>query len=139
MKISLIRPEQADIHAQLDRLKPAFAGNEDAAQQFARCCHQVMTRRASFYHLTGDGVSLRVVGEADGGEYFVSALAGNNLAAGLPVFIDAVASQGFDTLCGTAFRKGILRIYERAGFRVTGNCGTAKALCLDLRGKDGTQ
>lgn len=136
MKIALIRPEHTDFAEQLARLKPSFATLADAEAQFAHCVELVTEKRASFYHLTGEGVSLRFVGLVENDtDYFVLALAGKNLRAGLPVFIDAVKSQGYARICGQVTRTGLDRIYTRAGFRVLEDEGGVRQLVLDLRGK----
>ncbi len=138
MKIALIRPDQPDFADQLARLKPSFTALTDASEQFAYCEKLVRDKRASFYHLTGEGVSLRFVGLVDNdSDYFVMALAGRNLRAGLPVFIDAVKSQGYARICGQVTRTGLDRIYVRAGFRVVEDEGGIRQLVLDLRGNNG--
>ncbi|NOH31384.1 hypothetical protein [Vibrio mediterranei] len=135
MRIHLLRPTRADINAQFELMKPAFVGLDFPKQEFERVKTLVRGKRASFYHLKGQGVSLRFIGEVQNEEdYFVCALTGKGLLEGLPIFIDAVKSQGYAVIKGQAVRKGIVRIYQRYGFKVTEQHGDVFHLALDLRG-----
>ncbi|BCL69687.1 hypothetical protein TUMSATVNIG1_16430 [Vibrio nigripulchritudo] len=137
MKFTLIKPNRADIEAQFEHLRPAFGGLSDANVEFEHTTRLVREKRACLYHLEGDGVSLRFVGEAQqDGSYYVSALCGQGLEKGLPVFIDTVKGQGYARLKGQAIRPGIIKIYKKSGFSEVVEDGITH-LTLELGGDHG--
>ncbi|KUI99925.1 hypothetical protein [Vibrio sp. MEBiC08052] len=135
MKLTLIRPNRADIKAQLALLRPAFNRVPDAKYEYMFCCDAVTCKRASFYQLKGKGVAVRFVGYVtEQNEYLILALTGKGLKQAAPVIIDAVRSQGYQCVKYHTVRQGMTRILKRFGFVITETHGDESVLCLQFGG-----
>lgn len=135
MKFTLIRPNRADIKTQFSLVKRAFNKVHQAKYEFEDCCEKVMKKHASFYQLTGKGVSVRFVGfVTDENDYLVIALTGKGLKKAAPVIIDAVKSQGYRSIQYHTVRRGMTRILRGLGFSVLYKTEHDTVLSLDLEG-----
>ncbi|RPF11480.1 hypothetical protein EDB17_0111 [Vibrio crassostreae] len=133
MNFMLIRPTRADIAAQFSLIKSAFNRVSQAKAEFDFCCDAVKTKRASFYHLKGVGVSVRFVGfVTSDNDYLILAMTGKGLVKAAPCIIEAVKSQGYRSIKYHTVRRGMVRILERFGFSVSGNSGRESVLSLVL-------
>ena len=135
MNFMLIRPNRADINAQLSLIKPAFNGVHCAKSEFQFCCEAVSNKQACFYHLKGSGVSVRFVGlVTDDNEYLILAMTGKGLAKAAPYIIDAVKSQGYRSIKYHTVRPGMKRILKTFGFVVSDKTEHDSVLSLTLEG-----
>jgi len=135
MKFMLIRPTRADINAQLTLIKPAFNGVHCAKAEFQFCSEAVRNKQASFYHLKGDGVSVRFVGlVTDENDYLILAMTGKGLVKAAPCIIEAVKSQGYRSIKYHTVRRGMERILKSFDFTVIDKTEHDSVLSLTLEG-----
>lgn len=135
MKFMLIKPNRADIKAQLALVKSAFNGVHCAKAEYEFCCDAVSNKQASFYHLKGAGVSVRFVGlVTNDNEYLILAMTGKGLLKGAPAIIDAVKSQGYRSIKYHTVRRGMERILKSFGFVVSDKTDHDSVLSLTLEG-----
>ncbi|SHO54477.1 hypothetical protein VQ7734_00191 [Vibrio quintilis] len=135
MNFTLIRPGRADINTQFSLLRPAFNGVPAAKYEYQFCCEAVMNRRASLYQLKGPGVSVRFAGYVtDDNQYLILAMTGRGLKQAAPHIIDAVRSQGYETIKYHTVRPGMTRLLRSFGFTVVKTSGHESVLTLNLGG-----
>lgn len=133
MKFILMKPTRADIKAQFSLIKPAFNGVHCAKAEYEFCCESVNNKQASFYHLKGNGVSVRFVGLVNSdNEYLILAMTGKGLIKAAPYIIEAVKSQGYKAIKYHTVRAGMARVLKSFGFVVTGKTEHDSTLTLTL-------
>ncbi|CCN85478.1 conserved hypothetical protein [Vibrio nigripulchritudo SFn27] len=118
MKFRLIKPEHDDFRFHCEQLKTAFANAVDPKTEFEEMRDAVQAQRASFYHLSGKGFSVRFVGQVRDKDYFVWALTGKGIIdATLKGIIPTVKACGYESITYGTYRKGMRRILSGLGFQ----------------------
>lgn len=136
MKWLVFRPKRADINTQLNFLRDAFNGVHEAKQEFEFCCEAVKAQRASFYHVKGQGVSVRFVGMVTGdNSYLILAMTGKGLHKVAPAIIEKVSANGYPLIKYHTVRKGMVRILKRFGFQVSETTEHDSVLSLAMEGR----
>ncbi|WP_087019057.1 hypothetical protein [Thaumasiovibrio subtropicus] len=116
MNFTHIRASAKDLNVHLNAMRPAYDGSDSPKLEFDLLREWVEGQHASFYKVTGKGVSLRFVGRFEESTYHIIAMTGKGLGIAAPFIIDRIRECGYDAIQYHTYRKGMRRILNRFGF-----------------------
>lgn len=113
---NVIHADNPSVAGHLERLRAAFAAIDDREQQYNEMVQGIQSGDISLYHLKAEGVDLSLAGEIDGPEYFIWAVAGKGLKAGIEELASRVKEIGLDSItCATGSRSAARLYRQRLG------------------------
>lgn len=116
MKIRHIKPKHADCKAHLKSLKPAFDRALNPKAEYLSLCEAVSNQTASFYLMSDQGGTLKMVSQVRDDVYFIWAACGHNLTSVAPAIIERVRACGYPAMEFLTYKKGMRRILRGLGF-----------------------